>query len=313
MHHLIELVHNTCLALEKYEMNCQIFCDISNAFDRVWHRGLLLKIKKYGIDGNLLVWFEDYLKNRNQKVFINNTFSTQKPISAGVPQGSVLGPLLFLIYINDISDDLTGLARLFADDTSLSYSSADIRQIELILNEDLRKLSEWARKWLILFNPLKTEVMLISNIFNETDLQLIMDGTILKIVEIHKHLGVYLSSNNKWSKHIDSIIASASKQISFMRKIKYKFSKQTLNTLYCTYIRPLFEYASEVWDGCTQTDANRLEQAQLNATRIVTGLPVFASINSLSFYPTTLDPEHDGDLSRLACRLLQLVSMVNHG
>ena len=281
VHHLIELVHNTCLALEKYEMNCQIFCDISKAFDRVWHRGLLLKLKNYGIDGNLLVWFEDYLKNRNQKVFINNTFSTQKPISAGVPQGSVLGPLLFLIYINDISDDLTGLARLFADDTSLSYSSADIRQIELILNEDLRKLSEWARKWLILFNPVKTEVMLISNIFNETDLQLMMDGTILKIVEIHKHLGVYLSSNNKWSKHIDSIITSASKQISFMRKIKYKFSKQTLNTLYCTYIRPLFEYASEVWDGCSQTDANRLEQAQLNAARIVTGLPVFASTNSL--------------------------------
>ena len=80
----------------------------------------------------------------NFAVFIHNTFSTQKPISAGVPQGSVLGPLLFLIYINDISDDLTGLARLFADDTSLSYSSADIRQIELILNEDLRKLSEWA-------------------------------------------------------------------------------------------------------------------------------------------------------------------------
>ena len=145
----------------------------------------------------------------------------------------------------------------------------------------VRKLSEWARKWLILFNPVKTEVMLISNIFNETDLQLMMDGTLLKIVEIHKHLGVYLSSNNKWSKHIDWIIASASKQISFMRKIKYKFSKQTLNSLYCTYIRPLFEYASEVWDGCSQTDANRLEQAQLNAARIVTGLPVFASTNSL--------------------------------
>lgn len=151
----------------------------------------------------------------------------------------------------------------------------------MVLNEDLGKLSDWARKWLIIFNPLKTEVMLISNVFNETSLDLIMDGTILKIVEIHKHLGVHLSSNNKWSKHIDTIIASASKQISFLRKIKYTFSKQTLNTLYCTYIRPLFEYASEVWDGCTQSDANRLEQAQLNAARIVTGLPVFASLNSL--------------------------------
>ena len=91
--------------------------------------------------------------------------------------------------------------------------------------------------------------MLISNIFSDNNIELIMDNTVLKIVEIHKHLGVYLSSNNKWSKHIDSITESASKQISFLRKIKYQFSKQTLHILYCTYIRPLLEYASEVWDG----------------------------------------------------------------
>ena len=143
-------------------------------------------------------------------------------------------------------DDLTGLARLFADDTSQSYSSADLHQTEIILNEDLCKLNEWAKKWLILFNLLKTEVMLILNIFSNNNIALIMDNTVLKIVEIHKHLGVYLSSNNKWSKHIDSITESASKQISFLRKIKYRFSKQTLNILYCTYIRPLLEYASEV-------------------------------------------------------------------
>ena len=103
----------------------------------------------------------------------------------------------------------------------------------------------------------------------------------LKIVEIHKHLGVYLSPNNKWPKHIDSIIESVSKQISFLRKIKYQFSKQSLNILYCTYIRSLLEYASEVWDGCSETDSNRLEQVQLNAARIVTGLPIFASLNSV--------------------------------
>ena len=118
----------------------------------------------------------------------------------------------------------------------------------------------------------KTEVMLISNEFSDTSIDLIMDGTIL-----HKHLGVQLSSNNKWSKNIDSIIASASKQISFLRKIKYKFSKQTLNTLHCTYIRPLFEYVSEVWDGCTQSDANRLEQVQY-CYRFTS---FFASLNSL--------------------------------
>ena len=116
-------------------------------------------------------------------------------------------------------------------------------------------------------------------------IELIIANKLLKIVEIHKHLGVFLSSNNKWSKHIDSIIKSASKHISFLRKIKYQLSKQTLNTLYCTYIRPLFDYSSEVWDGCSQTDANISEQVQLNAARIVTGLPVFASLNFL-YYET---------------------------
>ena len=226
VHHLIELIHHTCIALENHKINCQIFCDISKAFDRVWHRGLLLKLENYGITSDLLMWFQSYLCHRNQKVFVNEKFSLEKFISAGVPQGSVLGPLLFLIFINDISDDLHGMTRLFADDTSLSYSSLNIRDMQLLINTDLIRLSEWASRWLIRFNPQKTEVMLISNTHIEDIIELRMDNTVLDIVNTHKHLGVILSSNNKWSSHIDSIINSASKQISFLRKIKYKFSKK---------------------------------------------------------------------------------------
>ena len=127
--------------------------------------------------------------------------------------------------------------------------------------------------------------MLISNTHIEDIIELRMDNTVLDIVNTHKHLGVILSANNKWSSHIDSIIKSASKQISFLRKIKYKFSKETLNKLYCSYIRSVLEYASEVWDGCSQGDSDRLEQVQLQAARIITGLPVFASLNSL-YYET---------------------------
>ena len=104
---------------------------------------------------------------------------------------------------------------------------------------------------------------------------------ILKIFENHKHLGITISSNNKWSKHIDSIINSASKQILCLRKLKFQLPKRTLNKLHCTFIRPLLEYACEVWDGCNLSDTNRLEQVQLNAARIVTGLPVFSSLRSL--------------------------------
>ena len=117
VHHLIELIHHTCLALENYETICHVFCDISKAFDRVWHRGLIHKLKKYGISGFLLDWIQNYLYMRNQRVFVSSTFSSLKFILARVRQGSVLGPLFFLIYINDIADYLHGMARLFADNT----------------------------------------------------------------------------------------------------------------------------------------------------------------------------------------------------
>lgn len=285
VHHLIEVIHHTCLALENYETSCQIFCDISKAFDRVWHRGLIHKLNGYGLSGDLLKWFENYLSARKQKVIVHGAMSSEKILSAGVPQGSVLGPLLFLLYINDIADKLTGMARLFADDTSLSFSSTDLATIEFILNNDLVQLSKWATHWLITFNPLKTEVMLISNIYNDYNLEFKYNNTILNIVDTHKHLGVIISSDNKWNKHIDSIIDTASRQLSYLRKVKYLLPKEILNKLYCTYIRPILEYASEVWDGCNLTDANRLEQVQMIAARIVTGLPTFASLQSL-YYET---------------------------
>ena len=130
---------------------------------------------------------------RYQSVSINNTHSSSEIITAGVLQGSVLGPMLFLIYINDISEALTGIALLFADDISLSFSSADPLEIERILNHDLSKLSTWAKIWLVICNATKTEVLITSNIYFDYDIGLVMDDTILKIVDAHKHLGIVLA------------------------------------------------------------------------------------------------------------------------
>ena len=123
----------------------------------------------------------------------------------------------------------------------IRYSSSDLAEIEIVLNDDLGKLKEWANK--------KTEVMLISNIFHDYDPRPIYDDTLLNIVETHKHLGIRLSTNNKWTKYMDSIIDPASKQVLYLRKLKYQLSKHTLDRLYCIYLRPLLEYGSEIWDG----------------------------------------------------------------
>ena len=106
---------------------------------------------------------------------------------------------MFLIYINDIYDDLTGMARLFADDTSLSFSSISMAEIEFVLNNDLEKLSNWANKWLITFNALKTKVMLILNVFHDYNFEFKLNNSSLEIVDVHKHLGVYISTDNKWN------------------------------------------------------------------------------------------------------------------
>ena len=120
-----------------------VFCDISKAFDRVWHKGLLFKLKQNGIDGVLLDWVAGYLTNRKQCVILNFTASDPKDVQAGVPQGSVLGPQLFFVYVNDIAGQLLSLTRLFADDSSLFFACSNIKDIEGILNHDLMISSAW--------------------------------------------------------------------------------------------------------------------------------------------------------------------------
>ena len=240
-----------------------VFCDISKAFDRVWHKGLLFKLRQNGIEGNLLNWLSNYLSNRNQRVALQSAVSSLKPIKAGVPQGSVLGPLLFLIYVNDISDSLLSLTRLFADDSSLYYSASSINDIEGITNHDLALISAFAKQWLVTFNPNKTEAVLFSlktcNYFPE----LIFQDTDVTFVEHHKHLGVTLSNNGHWDAHVENILQSASKVVGIMRRLKFTLNRRSLNQIYISYIAPVLEYSSIVWDGCSDACSNSLQKYKM--------------------------------------------------
>ena len=159
---LINIYHQICRTFDNHQYSCLVFFDISKAFDRVWHKGLLFKLKQNGINGKLLLWISNYLSNRKQKVIVKSSSSSLQVVTAGVPQGSVLGPLLFLIYVNDIAESVLSLTRLFADDSSLYFSASSLDDIEGIMNHDLRIVFSWASQWLVNFNPNKTEAMLFT-------------------------------------------------------------------------------------------------------------------------------------------------------
>ena len=124
---LIDIYHHICQSFDEKQYSCMVYCDISKAFDRVWHRGLLFKLRQNGIKGKFLDWISNYLSSRKQRLLINSSMSDETTVGAGVPQGSVLGPLLFLIYVNDISENLLSLTRLFADDSSLFFRPVELR------------------------------------------------------------------------------------------------------------------------------------------------------------------------------------------
>ena len=259
-----------------------VFCDISKAFDRVWHRGLIYKLKSAGISGNLLGWFENYLKDREQRVVINGTNSDWVAITAGIPQGSILGPLLFLIYINDIVSDIHSTIKLFADDTSLYIIVDNPRDAAVQLNRDLDIISAWAKKWLVDFNPNKTKSLVISSKREqENHPQLFMDQIPIQEVTSHGHLGLIFNCRGSWTTHIDTMCDKAWKRVCILRKLKFILDRKSLQSIYFTFIRPLLEYADIVWNNCTINEEEQIEKIQLEAARIVTGTTKLISLSNL--------------------------------
>ena len=279
---LIYLYTTFCCALDDGKKIRVVFCDICKAFDRVWHPGLLHKLKASGVSGTLLDWFENYLSERRQRVVLPGTISNWVYIKAGVPQGFIIGPLLVLIFINDIVNDIGSNIRLFADDTSL-YIIVDNPQTSAeTLNADLEKVSAWAKTWLVSFNPLKTESLIITREIHKTiHPPILMQNQQIQEVTSHKHLGLYISNDCSWHDHITYIKDKAWGRINVMRKLKYKLDRKSLETIYTAFIRPLLEYGSVTWDNCTQYEKQKLEKIQTEAARIATGTTKLMSLQSL--------------------------------
>ena len=232
----------------------------------------------------MLDWFKNYLSNRTQRVALNGQFSDWGYIKAGVPQGSVLGPLLFLVYVNDIVDIIRSNIRLYADDVTLYITvddPIDSTKSAETLNKDLKEIEKWSQQWLVQFNGAKTKTMLISNKRNPSYSQVSFQESALEYVTVHKHLGLLIRSDLSWSTHINFIVNKAKRLTGIMKLLQYKLSRRSLEIIYFSYVRPILEYGDVVWGGCTETEAGLLESVQLAAARAVTGATIRTSHDKL--------------------------------
>ena len=253
-----------------------VFLDISKAFDKVWHDGLLYKLKCYGVEGGLFNILQNYLQNRKQRVVLNGQSSSWLDVNAGVPQGSVLGPLLFLVYINDLPDNLVGKAKLFADDTSIFSTVFDITRSSQILNQDLCTIKNWAYQWKMVFNPdpskQATEVIFSHKINKVNHPTLYFNSSPVTTAPFQKHLGLFLDNKLNFGHHLNEKISKANKIIGLIKRLHYHLPRKSLLNIYKSFVRPHLDYGDVIYDQ-PNNDAlcSRIESVQYNAALAITG------------------------------------------
>ncbi|CAB3985676.1 Hypothetical predicted protein [Paramuricea clavata] len=263
---LTQVVHLLAQSMDNKQQVDLVYLDFAKAFDRVPHSKLICKLHLLGIRDPLLSWFRSYLYKRRHRVVIGGFASEWLPVTSGVPQGSVLGPLLFLLYINDMPEVISqgSYLPLFADDSKcfrVIFNASDQDRLQ----EDLNALYDWSIKWGMEFNVEKCKVLRVVRTRTIYDRQYALGSSHLSVVQSEKDLGVWISDTLNWNIHTDNIVAKAQKMLGLLyRTLKDIDDNSVKRLLYFTWVRPTLEYASPVWSPYKKRNINKIEKTMLS-------------------------------------------------
>ena len=294
---------------ERFEVR-GVFLDISKAFDKVWHKYLLLKLNQNGISGNRWKVLRDFLSCGKQRVVLNGRHSSWDNVSVTVPKGSILGPLLFLIYTNDLSNALSSNWKLFTNDTSLFSVVNNIHKSATTLRQDLNATTNWAIQWKMIFNPdLSKQAQEV--IFSRKIKKLLHPTLLFNNIResnslFQKHLGLILDIKLNLSEHIKSITKKISKTIGALHKFQQILPRSSLLTIYKTFIRSRLDEADFIYDQTYNSNFHdNFEPLQYNACLAITG-----AIRGTS--PENLNRELDLESLKSRCWFRNLVTFIRY-
>ena len=261
-----------------------VFIDFSKAFDKVPHTRLLMKLESFGIKGGLLIWIKEFLTGRRQRVRINSKLSTWTNVRSGVPQGTVLGPLLFILYINELPLLTDSPMVLYADDLKIWRELKDEKDSQ-ILQGDLNKLLEWSKEWMLPINVAKCAAMHIGHADNRS---YELEGTTLPLVQTYTDLGVIISHDLKTTAHCRSVAARSFRSLWAIRRAFTRITKDMFTSLYTSLVRSRLENCIQAASPCLKGDSLILERVQRKATRMILGMTNMSyeeKLDSLNLFP----------------------------
>ena len=252
-----------------------VYLDFAKAFDSVPHQRLLVKVREMGIDGKVFSWIEQFLKDRKQRVSVDGQLSEWSTVKSGVPQGSVLGPVLFVIYINDLPSVVDSCCIMFADDTKI-YNSVNTRDQTEKLQNDINSLTEWSDKWQLRFNADKCKVLHLGKDNQKHVYKMKKHGSDevvdLQETKLEKDLGIFTDNELKFSTHVEKQVNKGNQLLGLIRRSFQFLDGDTMKTLFVAIVRPHLEFGNAAWAPIYARDKELLEGVQRRATKIVPGL-----------------------------------------